>query len=106
MGNAPRIHVERVEAVARRHEEAVALRSPEADVGAAFREVDVPERLPGGREHANPVELRRSHAPAAPEIAVDVAAKAVRRAGAGVDDDPRGAQPRAIHYVERVDEAG
>src|SRR5450631_644123 len=53
VGNAPRVHVERVEAVACRHEEAIAPGAAEADVGAALRQMYVSQRLSRGREDAN-----------------------------------------------------
>src|SRR5882757_10730394 len=92
-GRALRIHIERIERVARRHEQAVALGGAEAHVGAALGQRDEADRLAGRIEYLHAVLLRIAHAPAAPEIAVDVAAEAVGRAiglggdeGAGVGD--------------------
>ena len=50
----------------------------------------------GGIEDAHAVEIRLAHAPAAPEIAVDIDAEAVGRAGTGVDEHPAGAERAAI----------
>src|SRR5437899_7084434 len=66
--------------VARRHEQPVAVAAAEAEVGAAFGQRDEGDRLAGGVENLDPVLLGVAHAPAAPEIAVDIAAEAVGRA--------------------------
>src|SRR5476651_1259436 len=47
---ALRVHIKRVERVAGRHEQAVAIAAAEADVGAAFRQVDMADRLALGIE--------------------------------------------------------
>src|SRR5712691_3042650 len=77
-GHALRVDVERIERVARRHEQAVAVAPAETQVGAALRQPDVPDRLACGIENPHAVELA-GHAPAAPEVAVDVDTEAVRR---------------------------
>src|SRR5688572_2914219 len=78
--HALRVDVERIDRVARRHEQAVAQRAAEADVGAALGQLDEADRLAGRVEHLHAVLLRVAHAPAAPQIARDVDAEAVRRA--------------------------
>src|SRR6266852_5610050 len=70
--------VQRIERVARRHEQAIALDAAEAEVGGALGERDLADPLAVGIEHHDAVERWRG-APAAPQIAVDVAAEAVRR---------------------------
>src|SRR5450631_3662308 len=72
------VHVERIERVARRHEQAVALDAAEAEVGGAFGERDLADPFAVGIEHHDAIERRRG-APAAPQVALDVTAKAVRR---------------------------
>src|SRR6185437_2470218 len=67
------IDVERVQRLARRHEQAVPPEAAEAEIGAALRQMDVADRLARGVEHAHAVQVG-AHAPSAPEIAVDVAA--------------------------------
>jgi hypothetical protein len=62
--------------VARRHEQPVAVAAAEADVGGALGQRYEADRLAGGIEHLDAVE-RGAHAPAAPQIAVDVDPKAV-----------------------------
>src|SRR6266568_3352961 len=59
--------------MARGHEQAVASGAAEAEVGAAFGQRDEGDRLAGGIENLDPVLLGVAHAPAAPEIAVDIA---------------------------------
>src|SRR5499427_8377292 len=85
-GHALRVDVKRVERMARGHEQPVAIAPAEADVGAAFRQIDVTDRLAGGIEYPHAVEFGRAHAPAAPQVAVDIDPEAVGRAArAGVD---------------------
>ena len=83
---ALRVHIQRVDRLARGHEQAVALQAAEAEVGAALGQRDAADHDAVGREDHDAVEFGIAHAPAAPQIAVDVAAHAVRRAGAGVDE--------------------
>src|SRR5262249_46898488 len=47
------VDVHRVERLARRHEQAIAFRSAEADVGAHFRQADAAEQLAVGRPHGD-----------------------------------------------------
>src|SRR5262252_1707645 len=72
--------VKRIERVARRHEQAVALDAAKADVGAALRKRNRADPLAFRVEHHDPVEPFAG-APAAPQIAVCIATKAVRRLG-------------------------
>src|SRR6185295_107022 len=72
------VDVDRVDRMARGHEQPVALDPAEADVGGALGQRDEADRLAGRVEHLHAVQ-RRAHAPAAPQIAVDVDAEAVRR---------------------------
>src|SRR5262245_15570715 len=77
---ALRIHVERIERMARRHEQPVALDAAEADIGGALGQCDEADGFAGRVENLHAVLLRATHAPAAPQIAVDVASEAVRGA--------------------------
>src|SRR5262249_23788665 len=77
---ALRIHVERVERMARRHEYPVALDAAEADIRGALGQCDEADGLAGRVENLHAVLLRATHAPAAPQIAVDVASETIRRA--------------------------
>src|SRR6478752_3706766 len=80
------VDVERIQRLARRHEQAVPLEAAEADIGGALRQRDAADRLAVRVEHHDAVEFGRAHAPAAPQVAVDVAAHAIRcAAGAGID---------------------
>ncbi len=80
------VHIQRVDRLARGHEQAVALQAAEAEVGAALGQRDAADHDAIGRVDHHAVELGVAHAPAAPQIAVDVAAHAVRRAGARIDE--------------------
>src|SRR5579864_9187929 len=82
---ALRVHIQRVQPMTRRHEQAVPMPAAEADVRAALRQRDMADRLTLRREHADTVEFVGAHAPAAPQVAVDVDAKAVRRSLASID---------------------
>src|SRR5215213_5416579 len=86
---ALRVDVERIDRLARRHEQAVAATAAEAHVGAALRQLDAADEAPFAVVDHDAVELVGAHAPAAPQIAVDVDAEAVRGARA------RPARPRS-----------
>src|SRR6516225_898940 len=79
-GCALRAHVERIEGVARCHEQTVAPHPAETDVGTALGERNEADRFSGGIENLHSILLGTAHAPAAPEIAFDVAAEPVGRA--------------------------
>src|SRR5215212_4451698 len=83
---ALRVDVERIDRLARRHEQAVAATAAEADVGAALRQLDAADEGAVAVVDHHAVELVGAHAPAAPEVPVDVDAEAVRGARAGVDE--------------------
>src|SRR4051794_3283857 len=103
--NGP-ITEERVDRVARGHEQAVALRPAKADVGGALRQADVTDRGALRIEDADAIKLGRAHAPAAPKIAVDVDAEAVRRLVLRANDQLLAVRELgAIGHVERVDGA-
>ena len=57
-----------------------------------------------GIENPHAVQRRIAHAPAAPQIAVDIDAEPVRRAGTGVDEHPVVGQFRPAHDIERPDQ--
>src|SRR5262250_3360936 len=78
--------VERVERLARRHEETIALGSAEADVRAGFRKPDAPDELALGRPHRHPAVAEvATSVTRDPDIALDVAADAVGTAFDVVD---------------------
>jgi hypothetical protein len=52
----------------------------------------VPDRFGCRVEDAHAIQVRLTHPPAAPQIAVDIDAEAVRRTGAGVDEHLAGAE--------------
>src|SRR5258706_15224754 len=56
------------------HEQAVAAWAAETQIGAAFGQIDAADQLAVRIEDLNTVQFLAAHAPAAPEIAVDVAA--------------------------------
>src|SRR6476620_1642504 len=100
-GRALRVHVQRIDRVARRHEQPVALDPTEAHIGATLGQCDEADRLAARIENLDAVLLRVAHAPAAPKIAVDIAAKAVgRTARLGGDE---GAAVGELVVVDVVD---
>ena len=77
---ARRLDIDRVQRLARGHEQPVAPRAAEADVGAGLRQANHADALAVGRDDLNAGPRAR------PDVAVGVAANAVgrgRRAGAG-----------------------
>ena len=70
----------RVQAVAGRHEQPVAITASETQICAPLRQGDMTDRLPRLVEHPHPVQIRIAHAPAAPQVAIDIDAEPVRRA--------------------------
>src|SRR5262245_1522890 len=106
-GRALRIHIKRIERMARSHEQPIALATTEAKIGAALWQRDKADRLAFGIEHLDAVEVGVAHAPAAPQIAIHVDAEAVRRAlRFGGDQDALVGKPRSvIDHVESIDVA-
>src|SRR5712672_150952 len=91
-----RIYVERIHGGARRHEEPVAVQPAEAQVGAALGQLDAPDELGLAVEDVDAVERLAAHAPAHPQVAVDVEAEAVgRAAGLGLKEHAPFGEPRA-----------
>jgi D-galactarolactone cycloisomerase len=83
---ALRVYIERVDRLARGHEQAVALQASEAEIGAALGQRDAADHDAVGREHHDAVEFGIAHAPAAPQIAVDIGPHAVGRTRTGIDE--------------------
>jgi hypothetical protein len=63
-GFALRVYVERIDRVAGRHEQAIALQAAETEIGAAFRQGDEADRI----EDFHSILLRSAHPPTAPEL--------------------------------------
>src|SRR5207244_12478612 len=99
------VDVEPLQRRARAHEQTVAVRPAEAEVGAALRQVDTGDQLALGVEDLYAVQAFLPHAPAAPEVDVDVAAEAVRRALAGVDELALVLEPGAADNADDHDRA-
>src|SRR5689334_12909935 len=95
-GYALRVHVKRVDGLARGHEQAVVLAPAEADVGTALGQGYVADGRGVGCKDAHTIEIGPAHAPAAPEIAVGIAAHAIWRAGSCVQEDAAVAESGAV----------
>src|SRR6516225_2383446 len=76
-----------IDAVARRHEQAAAAKTAEADICAALGQVNPTNELAGSAEDHHAV-VARAPAPAAPQVAVNVDTQAIRYAAA-LDGDER-----------------
>src|SRR4051794_31866165 len=85
--SALRPDIERIDGMACGHKEAAAHPPAEAQVRASLREADAADQAPFRVVDDDPVELLTSHPPPAPEIAVDIASDAVRRAWTGIDEN-------------------
>src|ERR1700757_3365251 len=77
-----RFDVERIDRLAGRHEEAVALDPSETHIGAALGQHDAAYDLAVGGKHDNAV-LGLAAGPAAPQITLDIDPQAVRAARVG-----------------------
>ena len=98
------IDVQRVDGMARGHEQAAARASAEADVGASFRQRNAPDRGRIGGKHHDAVEGGIAHTPAAPQIAVGIAAYAVRGSAPGVEEKAAiGDSAAAVDHVIDAD---
>src|SRR3954454_2363776 len=78
-GRALRVHIQRIDRVARRHEQSIALDATEAHIGATLGQCDEADCLAARIENLDAVLLCGAHAPPAPEIAVDIATESVGR---------------------------
>src|SRR5579871_2119747 len=80
-----RLDIDRVERLARGHEQAVSFLAAETEIGAAFRQTDLPDPMPVvGRKHLNAVVTLADPAGADPDIAFGVDPQAVREARSAV----------------------
>ena len=71
------VHEHRVQACARRHEQTVAMAAAETKVGAAFRQMNMADGGTLRIDDSHAVQPL-AHAPAAPEIAVDIEPEPIR----------------------------
>src|SRR5262249_5834698 len=101
---ALRADVERIERLARRHEPAGAGCGAQPNHGAAYRKLDAADELAGRVVDHDAVEFLAAHAPAAPQVAVDVDAETIGRAGAGVDESAPVGELAAVDHVEHEDQ--
>src|SRR5947209_19869179 len=77
-----RLDKDRIDRLARRHEQPVALLAAESNIRAALRQHDAADHLTVGRIDGDAV-LRLAAAPGTPQIAVDIDANAVAAARLG-----------------------
>ena len=99
------IDIQGIQRLGRRHKQAVAVKPAETHIGTALGQGDTPNRGPIRREDDHSVQLFCSHAPATPEVAIDITTHAIRCAPRpGVDQDPFVAQFSAIcRHIVRQD---
>src|SRR5664279_6000278 len=81
------LNVQRVQRLAGGHEQPIALGAAEAEVGAGLRQVDLADQFTLGHEDVHAVKAGATPASAGPHVAVRIAADAVGRARAGVNED-------------------
>jgi len=89
-----RIHIHRVQRLAGGHEQAIAARASEADIGAVFRQADHADRLAGGCDDLH------SGGSAGPHIAIDIATDAVGCAALELHETLAVAQCLAVEIVD------
>src|SRR5579872_4418699 len=89
------VDVDGVERLARRHEQPVSLDPAEAQIGAAFGQGDAADHLAVRGDYDHSVQPLAG-APAAPQIAMDIAAEAVRRAVADIGERASIGEPGAV----------
>ena len=99
------IHIHRIHRCAGGHKQPIAVTSAEAQIGATFRQIDTSDQFALRIEYRHAVEAFLAHTPAAPQIAVDIAAKSIRRAiGFGGDQGAPIAEPATVvEHIKRVD---
>jgi len=68
----------------------------ETKIGATLRQGDPAQQLSARRENTNTIELLRTHAPAAPQIAVDIDTKPIGCTVGSIDQHARCAHATAI----------
>src|SRR5207244_11210475 len=73
-----RVHVQRIDRRAAGHEQPIALRAAEAKIGTDFRRIEERNLFDGWCMDGHAVGLDAAPAPAAPDVAVGIAADAVR----------------------------
>src|SRR5437667_12450481 len=99
------LDVERIDRLARRHEEAVALDAAETDVGAALGQHDAADHLAVGGEDGNAV-LGLAAGPGAPQIALGVDPHAIAAARLGaVELAPVGGLGAVVDDIVELDRA-
>src|SRR6266404_5260489 len=106
---AARFYVHRVEGLARGHEEAVALRAAETDVGADFRQQDHADAFARGRENVHAIVAGAHPAGSYPNISIGIGANPVGHARAfsgqlHVDEHFAVAQGLAVDHIVDFDD--
>src|SRR5262245_30279901 len=86
-GRALRLDVDRVDRLARGHEQAIPLAAAEAEVGASLGQQDPADQRAVRRKHRDAI-MALAAREAGPDIALGVAADAVGEARLGVEEEP------------------
>jgi len=99
------IDVQGIQRLGRRHKQAVAVKPTETHIGTALGQGDTPDGRSVRRKDDYAIQLFCAHAPATPEVAIDITTHAIWRAPRpGVDHDPFVAQFSAMRrYIVRQD---
>ncbi len=70
-----------------RHEQAIAVAPAETEIGTALGQIDLADWRSVGREHDHAIEFGSAGTPAAPQIAIDIDTKTVRRSARACIDE-------------------
>src|SRR2546425_13113296 len=102
-----RVHVQRIDRRAAGHEQPIALRAAEAKIGNDFRRMEERHLFAVWCMDAHAVGLDAAPAPAAPDVAVGIAADAVREPRPEVGELLAAAHAGpVVHHVEHPDIGG
>src|SRR6266404_1331913 len=100
------VHVNRIDRPAGRHHQPIAPAAAKTQIGATLGKGDLADHRCVRSEYDDTVE-RLAPAPPAPQIAIDIAAEAVRTTLPGVDEDATiGEFDAILDHVIDVDETG
>src|SRR5579864_9756611 len=92
-------HIHGIKRLAGRHEQPVLLGAAETKIGAGFRKMDSADQDPVRCEYVHSVESVGTPSRSRPDIAIHIAANAVRRSRSHVHELAPVLQPRAIFDV-------
>jgi len=94
--------IDGIKPLRRRHKQPIAVPAAKGDIGAALGQADMANGGTGLVEDPHAIPFIGAHAPAAPEIAVDIDAETIGRFARGAaDEDPRRGQRGPPHIADQ-----